>query len=197
MTAVVCAVCDQPLGDVHPHYPHDEDCPQLGIGCACPTDPVHPDCCPLCSDRRRNDMNQPRTHNDDWSIQEPEVEGARFLLYRNVMVGRLYAGAPMSDMLRLLNGHPVPQPETEPDEAHATPRSDDSVPDSWPDRSIVEARPAPQPTARWTASGNGVGRGAVKPGWHADILCYGEDRWDMAEQIADALNAAIPDTEDR
>lgn len=39
----------------------------------------------------------------DWSIQAPREEGAPFLLYRGVMVGRLYGGAPTTEMLRLLN----------------------------------------------------------------------------------------------
>jgi hypothetical protein len=40
----------------------------------------------------------------DWSIQEVPQEGAPFLLYRGVLVGRLYAGCPYQLMLQLLNG---------------------------------------------------------------------------------------------
>ena len=43
-------------------------------------------------------MSEPR-----WSIQAPREEGAPFLLCGGVMVGRLYGGAPVSEMLRLLN----------------------------------------------------------------------------------------------
>jgi hypothetical protein len=38
-----------------------------------------------------------------WSIQVPPNEGAAFLLYQGVMVGRIYGGAPMEYMIRKLN----------------------------------------------------------------------------------------------
>jgi hypothetical protein len=54
MTALLCAVCSLPLGDVWAHYPHEPSCANEGMwhytggpmDCDCPTPPVHPACCP-------------------------------------------------------------------------------------------------------------------------------------------------------
>lgn len=50
----------------------------------------------------------------DWSIQAPPEEGTPFLLYRGVLIGRLYGGAPISEMLRLLNAVDKPDPPDAP-----------------------------------------------------------------------------------
>lgn len=41
--------------------------------------------------------------NLDWVIQEVQQEGAPFLLYKGVIVGRLYGGCPYKEMLEKLN----------------------------------------------------------------------------------------------
>jgi hypothetical protein len=50
--------------------------------------------------------------------------------------------------------------------------------------------PSPAPSPRWNADGNGVGRGEVKPGWTAEIICHGPEAHALAQQAAAALNAA-------
>jgi hypothetical protein len=52
-------------------------------------------------------MTNPTTP-DDWAIQAVPEEGAPFLLYRGVLVGRLYGGCPYALMLQLLNREDVP-----------------------------------------------------------------------------------------
>jgi hypothetical protein len=51
------------------------------------------------------DFNKPvEEKKPEWAIQQVSEEGAPFLLYKGVLVGRLYGGCPYREMLEKLNG---------------------------------------------------------------------------------------------
>lgn len=49
-------------------------------------------------------MGDKEESKPDWTIQVEEREGAPFLIYKGVLVGRLYGGCPIKEMLEKLNG---------------------------------------------------------------------------------------------
>jgi len=67
-----------------------------------------------CCDEHLKLYQEGRLFNrqQDWCIQQVNEEGAApFLLYKGVLVGRLYGGCPYEEMLIKLNApDPIPQP---------------------------------------------------------------------------------------